>query len=210
MAFLTFLVRRLAIGCYEPQQPADAPGDRTPSRAILEDWPHWANLRFFQLGWTCAEDYGDLCPFSCYTGGAEVHRLVARMPHLEELHLFASRTDGPAIARLPLGAANSPLVRIFVNEALAARPKRDETTLAGGLGRIIFERKASPGSVRFLWGVAIVCGLAAVGCLAASFAMPGLKADEQHGFLIGALVAFGIGLASGLGALSARAGVKSR
>jgi uncharacterized protein (TIGR02996 family) len=96
----TRLVRRLFVGGYAQEEPGEYdPGDEDfadeyePSRSILPRWPHFANLRAFQLGWTSDEVYDDYCHFQCHLNGNEVAGLVARMPRLEELYLFASGTD---------------------------------------------------------------------------------------------------------------------
>jgi uncharacterized protein (TIGR02996 family) len=92
-----------ADGEYEPGEDTarDAPYDE-PSGSVLADWPHFANLRVFQLGWTSDEVYDDFCNFQCHLGGDHVHEEVRKMPHLEELYVFAHGVDGHKLFALPL------------------------------------------------------------------------------------------------------------
>jgi uncharacterized protein (TIGR02996 family) len=87
----TRMVRRLLVG-----------GDTFDDDAleVLQAWPHLANLRVFQFGWTSNEDYGDFCHFQCHLHGECVLDFVKQMPRLEELYVFASRTPADRIARL--------------------------------------------------------------------------------------------------------------
>jgi uncharacterized protein (TIGR02996 family) len=113
----TRLVRELRIGewayeeagSYETERgiPADADD---PSQYILLRWPHLANLRVFQLGWTAEEEYTDqFCPHNCHTDGENAYHFVRQMPRLEELYLFAHRVDGNKLVTLPL-----PNLRVFL------------------------------------------------------------------------------------------------
>jgi uncharacterized protein (TIGR02996 family) len=93
----TRLVRRLFIGgwAYEQSGTYDPAGDPIPddsydpSRHVFSRWPYFENLRVFQLGWTSDENYEDFCHFQCHLRAAEAYELIARMPRLEELYLFA-------------------------------------------------------------------------------------------------------------------------
>jgi uncharacterized protein (TIGR02996 family) len=55
----------------------------------LRNWPHLGSLRFFQIGWTSDEEYGDFCHFQCHTSVSSVSAFVTKMPLLEELYVFA-------------------------------------------------------------------------------------------------------------------------
>ena len=106
----TRFVRRLYIGgfAYEeedeftpgPDIPTDTVVDH--SQQILFHWPHLANLRVFQLGWTSDEDYGDFCSHQCHLWGGHAHDLVKRMPRIEELYLFARQVNGLALFSLEM------------------------------------------------------------------------------------------------------------
>jgi len=93
----TRLVRRLSIGGWPYQEPGEyEPGDdiaeagtEEPARYILQRWPHFGNLRHFQLGWTSDEDYGDFCHFQCHLRAPFAVKWIEQMPRLEELYLFA-------------------------------------------------------------------------------------------------------------------------
>jgi uncharacterized protein (TIGR02996 family) len=87
----TRMVMRLLVG-------GDAFGD--DATLVLRDWPHLANLRVFQFGWTSDEEYGDFCHFQCHLDGSVILDLVKRMPCLEELYVFASDTPADTIAGL--------------------------------------------------------------------------------------------------------------
>jgi Leucine Rich Repeat (LRR) protein len=68
---------------------------------VLARWPHFGNLRVFQLGWTPDENYAEY-PFSCHVDGERVHEWVKQMPNLEELYLFAHQVNGSKLFALPL------------------------------------------------------------------------------------------------------------
>lgn len=114
----TRFIRRLLVGGFlyleaeqeeredeeqEELQPDDFPADaQYPSEHILLRWPHFANVRVFQLGWTSEEEYGDFCNFQCHLNGERAFDYVKQMPRLEELYLFAHRVDCAKIAALSL------------------------------------------------------------------------------------------------------------
>jgi uncharacterized protein (TIGR02996 family) len=106
----TRLVRELRIGecAYEEEgdyeRGRDIPEDcDDPSQYVLLRWPHLANLRVFQLGWTAKEEYGGgYCPHNCPTDGEYAYHFVRQMPRLEELYLFAHNVDGNKLFALPL------------------------------------------------------------------------------------------------------------
>src|SRR5262245_21659509 len=109
----TRFVRRLFLGGWayeeeegedhaEEDEDVDEDGGGEPSANILPRWPHFSNLRVFQLGWTSDEVYDDFCMFQCHLGGDSTHELVKRMPHLEELYLFAHGVPGSKIFGLKL------------------------------------------------------------------------------------------------------------
>jgi uncharacterized protein (TIGR02996 family) len=85
-----------------PEVPPEAEGSEHPSEFVLLRWPHLANVRVFQLGWTSDEDYGGACDFQCHLDGERAHEFVRQMPRLEELYLFAHRVNMNKIAALPL------------------------------------------------------------------------------------------------------------
>jgi uncharacterized protein (TIGR02996 family) len=97
----TRFVRELYLGGWAYEEPNEYEAGRDvqeedtayPSRSVFPRWPYFANLRVFQLGWTSDESYADSCYFQCHLSGDVVHDLVKRMPHLEELYLFADRVD---------------------------------------------------------------------------------------------------------------------
>jgi uncharacterized protein (TIGR02996 family) len=131
----TRLLRRLFVGGfafqergeYDPEDDTFSPLDvHQPARAVLPRWPHFENLRVFQLGWTSDEEYGDFCDFQCHEGGGEVLALVRRMPRLEELYLFADGIDVGGLFALPT-LDNLRLLQVYHNwsyplETLAANP----------------------------------------------------------------------------------------
>jgi uncharacterized protein (TIGR02996 family) len=108
----TRLVRRLYIGgfAYEEDDEyeegddldEDAAEERDPARVILPRWPYFGNLRVFQLGWTSDENYGDFCHFQCHESADNIEKLIARMPRLEELYLFAHNVEAGRIFKLRL------------------------------------------------------------------------------------------------------------
>jgi uncharacterized protein (TIGR02996 family) len=129
------LVRGLFLGGIAYEEPGEyaAGGEaipanerETPSRFILPRWPHFANLRVFQLGWTSDEVYGDFCHFQCHEHGDQVYELVRRMPRLEELYVFADGVDvGKLFALKTL--TNLRVLQLYHNwayplEKLAANP----------------------------------------------------------------------------------------
>jgi uncharacterized protein (TIGR02996 family) len=67
----------------------------------LAGWPGLGNLRVFQSGWTSIEEYGDFCTHQCHQDAGRVHELIARMPRLEELYLFACGVNLDALFQLP-------------------------------------------------------------------------------------------------------------
>jgi uncharacterized protein (TIGR02996 family) len=87
----------------EELQADDFPeGTEYPSEHILLRWPHFANVRIFQFGWTGDDVYDDFCNLQCHLDGEHAYDFVKQMPRLEELYLFAHRVDGSKIAALPL------------------------------------------------------------------------------------------------------------
>jgi hypothetical protein len=108
----TRFLRKLFVGGYAYEEPGEyEPGEDTgPARqygdtvseSVLKRWPYFSNLRVFQLGWTSDENYGDFCHFQCHLGGNEVHDLVKRMSHLEELYLFIHGADCHRLFALPM------------------------------------------------------------------------------------------------------------
>jgi uncharacterized protein (TIGR02996 family) len=105
----TRLVRELRVGnwAYEEEgtyeSGRDIPEDSDdPSQYVLLRWPHLANLRVFQLGWTVEEAYGDWCGYNSHTAGENAYHFVRQMPRLEELSLFAHGVDGNKLFALPL------------------------------------------------------------------------------------------------------------
>jgi uncharacterized protein (TIGR02996 family) len=77
---------------YTPLPGDNVPEDsEEPSQYVLMRWPYFANLRFFQLGWTSQEEYGadNFCPFQCHLRGDNAHAFVRQIPRVEELYLFA-------------------------------------------------------------------------------------------------------------------------
>jgi hypothetical protein len=103
----TRLVQRLFIGGWAYEEEGEyEPGPDLPegeewdrSLFVLLRWPHFANLRAFQLGWTSDEESGD---FQCHCPGDHAYDFVKQMPHLEELYLFAHRVDANKLFALPL------------------------------------------------------------------------------------------------------------
>jgi uncharacterized protein (TIGR02996 family) len=85
-----------------PEVPPASGGSEQPSEFVLLRWPHLANLRVFQLGWTSDEVYDDFCHFQCHLRGEHAYDFVKQMPRLEELYLFAHRVNVAKIAALPL------------------------------------------------------------------------------------------------------------
>jgi uncharacterized protein (TIGR02996 family) len=94
----TRLLRRLLLGGWAFQEEGEyEAGDEPipddcydPARFVFSKWPYFENLRVFQFGWTSQEEYGDTCDFQCHLGGEDIVGLIAKMPRLEELYLFAS------------------------------------------------------------------------------------------------------------------------
>jgi uncharacterized protein (TIGR02996 family) len=100
----TRLIRRLFVGGFAYEEP-DEDDDRDVeegelSRDVLPRWPHFGNLRVFQLGWTSDEEYGNFCHFQCHLHGDPVTELVRRMPRLEELYVFISGGYGADLLSL--------------------------------------------------------------------------------------------------------------
>ncbi len=83
-----------------PEDDDDA--ESYPSQFILARWPHFKNLRKFQLGWTSDEEYDDYCPFTCHTSGDHAYDFVKQMPQLEEAYLFAHRVDAKKLFGMEL------------------------------------------------------------------------------------------------------------
>jgi uncharacterized protein (TIGR02996 family) len=108
----TRFVRHLSIGGYKYEESGTdyEPGEDTnpihdlpePPQTVLYNWPHFSNLRVFQLGWTSDEVYGDFCDFQCHLTGNHVHEMIKRMPHIEELYLFAHQVNGHRLFALPM------------------------------------------------------------------------------------------------------------
>jgi uncharacterized protein (TIGR02996 family) len=106
----TRLVRELRIGEWAYEEEGEYETERgipedcgEPSQYVLLRWPHLANLRVFQLGWTAKDNYkGNYCPYNCHTEGENAHHFVRHMPRLEELYLFAHNVDGNKLFSLPL------------------------------------------------------------------------------------------------------------
>lgn len=101
----TRLIRRLFLGSLsyedEDQIEEDVPVGAEATWNALCKWPHFANLRVFQFGWTAEEEYGERCWNQCHLDGTKIHTLVARMPRLEELYLFASGINTEKLFGLP-------------------------------------------------------------------------------------------------------------
>src|SRR5262249_58742921 len=81
--------------------------------------------RVFQLGWTSDDDYDELCRLQCHLNAHRAHELVARMPRLEELYLFAHAVDVEAVFGMDL--PNLRTLQIYHSyrcplEVLAANP----------------------------------------------------------------------------------------
>src|SRR5262249_7791873 len=98
----------------------------SPSRWALPRWPYFSNLRVFQFGWTSDEVYGERCWFQCHEHGEHVHELVARMPRLEALYVFADGVDVRALFALPT-LTNLRVLQLYHNGTsprgvLAANP----------------------------------------------------------------------------------------
>jgi uncharacterized protein (TIGR02996 family) len=89
----TRLVRELRIGDWSYE-------DHDAAAGIMPSWPHFSNLRVFQLGWTSDENYGDFCHFQCHLRADWVAEYVERMPRLEELYLFADSVPTDRIFQL--------------------------------------------------------------------------------------------------------------
>jgi uncharacterized protein (TIGR02996 family) len=107
----TRFVRRLFVGGWAWEERGDyEPGpdvpeavpDDDPSQYVLMRWPFFANLRVFQLGWTSDEEYGNFCHLQCHLSGDLAHSFVQKMPHLEELCLFAHGVKTSDFVGLPL------------------------------------------------------------------------------------------------------------
>lgn len=105
----TRFVRKLYVGGFGYEEEGDyeagedtGGGRSEPGETVLARWPHFANLRVFQFGWTSDEEYGDFCHFQCHLDGDNAHEWVRKMPRLEELYLFAHRVDGHRLFALPL------------------------------------------------------------------------------------------------------------
>jgi hypothetical protein len=69
-----------------------------PALSPLRNAPSLANLRVFRLGEDQGEDYS---VFNCYVHTGSVPDLVAQMPRLEELYVWANEYDPSALFRLP-------------------------------------------------------------------------------------------------------------
>jgi uncharacterized protein (TIGR02996 family) len=138
----SWLVRKLSVGGFSWQEPEEGPETPIPpelaflrqvggGNAVVEALKRWAglaNLRTFQLGWTADEGYEGPCRFRCTVSGRKAHELVARMPRLEEVYLFAKDVNGGALFALPMPclrvlqvyhARHYPLERLAENAALA-------------------------------------------------------------------------------------------
>jgi uncharacterized protein (TIGR02996 family) len=137
----SWLVRKLSVGGFSWREPEGEPEPPIPPELAflrqvgggavveaLKRWPGLANLRTFQLGWTADEGYEDSCHFRCRVVGRKAHELVARMPRLEELYLFAKSVNGGALFALPMPglrvlqvyhARDYPLERLAENASLA-------------------------------------------------------------------------------------------
>jgi uncharacterized protein (TIGR02996 family) len=105
----TRLLRELRIGRWASEDTEEYEGGPDipagawhPSPHVLLRWPHLADLRVFQLGWTAAEEYGYYQPGNCQTYGDLAHDFVQQMPRLEELYLFAVGVAGSKLFSLPL------------------------------------------------------------------------------------------------------------
>jgi uncharacterized protein (TIGR02996 family) len=105
----TRMIQRLYLGSWAYEEPGEYDVEEeiadddvgAPSRPVLSLWPHFANLRVFQLGWTSDEDYGGECWWQCHLSGQGVCDLVEKMPRLEELYLFADSIDTKRLFSLP-------------------------------------------------------------------------------------------------------------
>ena len=75
-----------------PDIPEDAERAYAALHAIIR-WPYLQNIRRFQFGWVADEVYEDFCGFQCHLGGDAVESFVKRMPHIEELLVFAHTRD---------------------------------------------------------------------------------------------------------------------
>jgi uncharacterized protein (TIGR02996 family) len=127
-------------GEYEPGEDTARPGRYDPpSEPVLSRWPHFANLRVFQLGWTSDEVYGDFCHFQCHLDGNRVHELVRKMPHLEELYLFAQRVDGHRLFALPMPRLR--VLQVYHSDHYPLEKLAKNSTL-GGLTHLLFHPHA--------------------------------------------------------------------
>jgi hypothetical protein len=86
-----------------PDLPADVdPSDR-PALLALAQAPHLAGVRVFRLGDGPTAPGGDGERHGpCHTCGAFAHEVIARMPRLEELYLYAHEVRAAAVFTYPM------------------------------------------------------------------------------------------------------------
>ncbi|MBY0456115.1 MAG: TIGR02996 domain-containing protein [Gemmataceae bacterium] len=109
-----------------PDVPEDASAWEGPSLHALTHSPRLGGLRVFQLGYGTPGLNGQKeSTDNCHTSGQLIPALVAQMPRLEELYVYAHRTDTDALFARSLPNLRVLLLyhgRSFPLDRLAANP----------------------------------------------------------------------------------------